>query len=460
MIALEIPADFDGWRNQAKQLWFAHRPPEQVSWGEASLFGDDIGEPTGQALEIRVPAAFAKLAETVFLHSDAGRLDLLYRLFWRLQSNRQLLEDATDVDVVQAGLLVKSVRRDIHKMRAFVRFKEMADDDGESHYVAWFEPDHNIVRANAGFFVRRFASMRWSILTPRLCIHWDGKTVHESPGIVKPADLHDDPAEDLWRSYYASIFNPARLKTKAMLKEMPQRYWKNMPEAQLIPELIAGAQAREAAMIAIGSAPDEASPADWPQLAEAINRCTRCPLYCNAAQAVHGEGPFDARLMIIGEQPGDNEDLAGRPFVGPAGQVLNEGLAQAGIDRKTAYLTNAVKHFKHERRGKVRLHQAPNAGEVDHCRWWLDAERKLVKPKLVLALGATAVRGLTGRTGSISKMRGQPIELPDGSQMIVTTHPSYILRVGDEQREKAMADFVADLKMVAGLLKQLGNPKP
>jgi uracil-DNA glycosylase len=453
MICLPVPEEFEQWREQAKQLWFAHRSPEEVSWGDASLFGEDIGKSTTRVTEIRVPAAFAKLAETVFMHSDASRLDLLYRLFWRLQGNRHLLEDATDPDVVKAGLLAKSVRRDIHKMRAFVRFREIKDDDGESHYVAWFEPDHDIVRANAGFFIRRFASMRWSILTPRHCLHWDGRTLHESPGIAKPADMDDDPAEDLWRSYYSSIFNPARLKTKAMLKEMPKRYWKNMPEAQLIPDLIAGAQAREAAMIAIGAAPDGLPPDDWPELDIGIDRCNRCPLHKNATQAVHGEGLQNARLMIVGEQPGDKEDLAGRPFVGPAGQILNDGLAHAGIDRSTAYLTNAVKHFKHERRGKLRLHQAPNAGEIDHCRWWLDAERKLVEPQLVLALGATAVRGLTGRTGSISRMRGQPIDLPDGSKMIVTTHPSYILRVGEEQREKAMADFVADLKLVAELLK-------
>jgi uracil-DNA glycosylase len=453
MICLPVPKDFDAWREQAKQLWFARQSPEEVSWGEASLFGEDIGNKTTVTAEIRVPAAFAKLAETVFMHSDPSRLDLLYRLFWRLQGNRRLLEDATDPDVVKAGLLAKSVRRDIHKMRAFVRFREMKDDDGESHYVAWFEPDHDIVRANAGFFVRRFASMRWSILTPWHCLHWDGRTLHESPGIAKPAAVHDDPAEDLWRSYYSSIFNPARLKTKAMLKEMPRRYWKNMPEARLIPELIAGAQAREAAMIAIGAGPDGLPPDDWPELDIGMDRCTRCPLYKNTTQAVHGEGPQDARLMIVGEQPGDKEDLAGRPFIGPAGQILNEGLAHTGIDRSTAYLTNAVKHFKHERRGKLRLHQAPNAGEIDHCRWWLDAERALVRPQLVLALGATAVRGLTGRTGSVSKMRGQPIDLPDGSKMVVTTHPSYILRVGEDQREKAMAALVGDLKMVAEMLK-------
>lgn len=453
MIALDPPSDFDGWRDQTRALWQAQAAPDVVSWGDATLFGGLPQKPEGEGPALRVPAAFAALARTVFMHSDPRRFALLYRLFWRLQQNRHLLDDATDADVVQAQLLAKAVRRDIHKMRAFVRFRAMQGEDGDAHYVAWFEPDHDIVRHNAGFFVRRFASMRWSILTPRLCVYWDGSACHESAGIAKPAALDDDPVEELWRSYYASIFNPARLKTKAMLKEMPRRYWKNMPEAQLIPELIAGAQAREAQMIALGAAPTEPPPDDWQGLRASLDRCTRCPLHCEATQAVHGEGPHDAVLMIVGEQPGDKEDVAGRPFIGPAGQLLDQGLALAAIARQASYLTNAVKHFKHERRGTLRLHQTPNAGEIDHCRWWLDSERRLLKPRYVLALGSSAVRGLTGKTDSIAKLRGRPIPLDDGSTMVVTTHPSYILRVGEAKRERAMAEFVDDLRIVSTLTR-------
>lgn len=457
MIAMDGPNDFAEWRDQAKRLLAAHIAPAEVQWGEAGLFVDRLGETVDATADIRVPAAFGPLAEAVFLHSDPARLDLLYRLVWRLQDNRRLLDDATDDDVVKAALMAKAVRRDIHKMRAFVRFREVEGADGAIHYVAWFEPDHDIVSANARFFVRRFATMRWSILTPRRCLHWDTQDLHESAGIAKPASSGNDPAEDLWRGYYSAIFNPARLKTKAMLKEMPRRYWKNMPEAALISDLIAGAQAREAAMIAVGRAPVEAAPADWTALHNGVDQCTRCPLHCAATQAVHGEGPLDARLMIVGEQPGDQEDRAGRPFIGPAGQVLDRALAEANIDRSAAYLTNAVKHFKYEQRGKVRLHQAPTAGEIDHCRWWLDSERALLRPAVTLALGASAVRGLLGKTASITAIRGQPIPLPDGNMMVATTHPSYILRVGEAQREAAMAAFVADLQVVAGLLADTGT---
>jgi uracil-DNA glycosylase len=157
--------------------------------------------------------------------------------------------------------------------------------------------------------------------------------------------------------------------------------------------------------------------------------------------------------MIVGEQPGEKEDLAGEPFIGPAGQILNNGLAAAGIDRGQTYLTNAVKHFKHERRGKMRLHQMPTAAEIDHCRWWLDAERKLVKPQLILALGASAARGILGKTVSISKMRGQPIDLADGSILVATTHPSYILRISEEHRKAAMAAFIDDLNGIRKLMQ-------
>jgi DNA polymerase len=159
--------------------------------------------------------------------------------------------------------------------------------------------------------------------------------------------------------------------------------------------------------------------------------------------------------MIVGEQPGDQEDLAGRPFVGPAGQVLDRHLERAGIDRREVYVTNAVKHFKYVHRGKRRLHQSPTAKEIDICRWWSEAERAVVKPQLVLALGASAARGLLGKTVSISKARGAPIPLEDGSELWVTAHPSYLLRLQDEAKEVQERMFQADLAAVAERLAEL-----
>jgi DNA polymerase len=188
-------------------------------------------------------------------------------------------------------------------------------------------------------------------------------------------------------------------------------------------------------------------------LAKLEQACTRCPLYQNATQAVPGEGAVGARIMFVGEQPGNEEDFAGKPFVGPAGRMLDKALAEAGIPRADTFVTNAVKHFKFEPRGKRRLHKKPNAYEIDRCNWWLDLEKTIVKPELTVALGATAARALMGRPVTISKVRGTVVSLPEGGRMVVTMHPSALLRMPDEAaRKAAYHDFVADLRVCAKVL--------
>jgi uracil-DNA glycosylase len=188
------------------------------------------------------------------------------------------------------------------------------------------------------------------------------------------------------------------------------------------------------------------------ELAEAEGRCRRCPLYRDATQAVPGEGPAHAALMLVGEQPGDKEDLAGKPFVGPAGKMLDRALRDAGIARDKTFVTGAVKHFKHEMRGKRRLHKRPNNYEIERCKIWLDEERKLVQPSAIIALGVSAARSLTGKTVTISKVRGQAISLADGTALFVTVHPSSLLRIPDENdKQKAYRQFVADLKKAAAI---------
>jgi uracil-DNA glycosylase family protein len=181
--------------------------------------------------------------------------------------------------------------------------------------------------------------------------------------------------------------------------------------------------------------------------------CTRCPLYKDATQVVPGEGPAHVRFMLVGEQPGDKEDLAGKPFVGPAGRMLDQALADAGIPRKDTFVTNAVKHFKYEMRGKRRLHKKPNAHEIERCKWWNDLERLIVRPEIVVALGATAARSLMGRPVTISKVRGTAIDLHDGSRLMVTVHPSALIRMPDPaEKEAAYMAFVQDLKAAARLV--------
>src|SRR5215212_10149359 len=196
--------------------------------------------------------------------------------------------------------------------------------------------------------------------------------------------------------------------------------------------------------------------ATWEALLKEARKCTRCDLYKCGTQTVFGEGPLDASIMFVGEQPGDQEDLAGRPFVGPAGQLFDAALEKAGIDRSTVYVTNAVKHFKFVLRGKRRIHNKPDAGEITACRWWIDHERALIKPAVTVALGATAARSLIGKVVTISKVRGEPLALADGSECWVTVHPSSILRAPDDQaRREGRARFVADLKQVRRRVEQL-----
>ncbi|UXC90656.1 UdgX family uracil-DNA binding protein [Sphingobium sp. RSMS] len=459
---LNGPDDFDGWRDAARALTLAGIAPADIVWqdgeGAGDLFAADEPLPVASGAAFSVPRAFVELAETAILHRDPERFALLYALLARLRDRPASLEDRADPLVRRVESLAKAVRRDMHKMRAFVRFRELADAQGP-RFVAWFEPDHHIVRANAGFFVRRFASMRWSILTPELSIHWDGEALTEGPGATRRDAPGDDPVEDIWKGYYAAIFNPARLKVGAMLSEMPRKYWRNLPEAALIPELVAGAQTREAAMIATPPKPaarrGNAATA-WSALREEARGCTRCPLYRDTTQTVFGEGPVDAPLMFIGEQPGDQEDLAGRPFVGPAGQLFDRALEEAGIDRRRAYITNAVKHFKHERRGKRRIHQTPETPEIQACRWWLTQELELVRPRIIVALGATAGRALLGKAVTISRVRGAPLALEGGAQGWITVHPSYLLRVPEETRKaEERKRFVEELGEIGERVKAL-----
>jgi DNA polymerase len=197
------------------------------------------------------------------------------------------------------------------------------------------------------------------------------------------------------------------------------------------------------------------TPRSLKALREAENACRRCDLYKHATQAVPGEGPAHATLMLVGEQPGNDEDLDGHPFIGPAGRVLDGALKKAGIDRKDVFVTNAVKHFKHEMRGKRRLHKRPDPGEIEACRWWSRIERDLVKPKLIVALGATAARSVFERVLTIGKVRGKVMAVPEGGEGLVTIHPSYLLRIQDERDKCAEhARFIADLETAKDYLRR------
>ncbi|MEM8750662.1 MAG: UdgX family uracil-DNA binding protein [Pseudomonadota bacterium] len=484
MMQFELSAadDFDGWRAAARRAMAAGLADDQVLFLVAGdnrplfdgLLNEDVSgqRDQGEIPEIRVPKEFPPLAKQVICHADPGRFSLLYRILCRLGDDRFLMRKPTDPDVHRANILAKEVRRDAHKMKAFVRFRKVGNENqGSEKFVAWFEPDHHIVRLTAPFFMRRFTGMNWSILTPKGCAHWDGHTLNHSPAIEKPEGMEPDVLEDYWRSYYASIFNPARLKISAMTSEMPKKYWKNLPEAELIPALTRSAQRWEVGMIERDPTVPKPQMMEHKQpsylrpearrqnieslsaLNEALKNCRNCPLWKPATQTVCGAGPTRAELMLVGEQPGDQEDIQGKPFVGPAGQLLKGVISDVGVS--DYYTTNAVKHFKFEPRGKRRIHKSPSTAEIDHCRWWLQKEIELVKPRAIVALGRSAVRGVTGKTGKISEMAGRVWATDEGVPIIVTRHPSSILRISDHDEQKAAHEELrTDLEMAWQLVSQ------
>ena len=482
-------ADLDGFRRHARECLTQGIEPSQLEWrvatrAEGELFAnapypDQPTSATESTPPIKVPAFFASLLEHAALHADPGRFGLLYRLLWRLTEDHALRHDPLDGDRQQVEHMARSVRRDMHKMTAFVRFRPLrplVDAGGESQaeqegiqHVAWFEPEHHIVQATAPFFAHRFAQMRWAILTPERCVQWDGAALTFGPGANRRDAPPADAAEQLWLTYYASIFNPARLKLAMMQKEMPRRNWKNLPEAALIHPLAAGAAQREHMMIeqsateplrrrpaaskalaVVGRPVAIHAPGSLAELRSATERCRDCPIGAHATQAVHGEGDENARLMLVGEQPGDREDLLGRPFVGPAGQLLNRALEQLGWLRDRLYLTNAVKHFKFELRGKRRIHKTPAQQEAAACLQWLEREITLVKPDAAIALGATAARALLGRAVPVMTERGQWFRREDGLRVLITLHPSALLRMEPAEQETAFRQWLADLALAAG----------
>lgn len=463
---LPAPDDYLAWRDQARRLLGVEAAPDSVDWRLAAdapgLFAA-APPPAAPAAAIAVPRAFPPLAEQVIRHRDSERFALLYRALWRITHGaHDLLQDAADPEVTRLAAMAKSVRRDAHKLHAFLRFRRVETADGP-RYAAWFEPEHHILRAEAGFFLRRFAGMRWSIVTPESSAHWDGEELRFGPGGRRQDVPAEDAADMLWQAYYAAIFNPARLKPAAMRAEMPKKYWANLNEARQIPRLIAEAPRRAAEMLARGGlapAPQRQrppAPRVGPAMADASPEAALAalraevladrglPWTAQATQAVFGEGPIGAKLFFVGEQPGDEEDLAGRPFVGPAGKLLDRALAEAGLDRAQAYVTNAVKHFKYTPTGRRRLHQSPDAGDITHYRPFLRREIAIVHPRLVVPLGASALRAMTGKAMSVGKARGTL--LPGEPPLFPTVHPSYLLRLPDAESKRREYDrFVAELR--------------
>ncbi len=448
--------DFDSWRAIARSLLENNVSPDRVLWTDAAA--PSTGALPGVAVTAtgsvtcetrRVPRAFLALAERVSCLRDEARWSVLYRVLHRLAHGEpELLAIATDPDVRWLANADHAVRRDIHKMHAFVRFRRVDGEGGIPHYIAWHRPRHRVERLAAPFFVDRFASMRWSILTPELSLHWDGATLRESPGVPRRDSPADDALEALWREYYRSIFNPARANLRATLAEMPAHHWPTMPETQVITELLREGPARLEAFAR--TARPTAEPlvpkgAGLAALREAARGCDACALHCDATQTVFGAGNPQAVLMFVGEQPGDEEDLEGMPFIGPAGRVFDEALGELRIDRAETYLTNTVKHFRFHREGKRRIHDRPRAENVAACKPWLIEEIVTVSPAVVVCLGNTAARALLGPAYRGDRDRGRLYLREDAPTLIATFHPAALLRCDAAARDAMRREWLEHL---------------
>jgi len=436
-------ACFEDWRSEARTLLSDEVAPNGVHWSpednQLGLFDQVDAETTTEeesdgslnsgrkSPRVSVPSPFLELARHVACHRDPARWQLLYQTLWRIvHGERRLLEISTD--------------------------GKIETDEPAETYIAWHRPDHLIMRLAAPFFSRRFKGMSWTILTPHESAHWDQQQLTYGPGLPASEAPQADALEDLWKTYYASIFNPARIKVDMMKREMPVRHWPTLPEATLIEDLIREAPTRVNQMIENHEGFSETGAhylpieQDLKSLRQSVNNCQACHLCDDATQAVFGVGPENARLVLVGEQPGDREDIEGKPFVGPAGELLNASLRDAGIERRDIYLTNVVKHFKFERRGKRRLHKKPDSREIYACRPWLESELMALQPKTVICRGATAAQALLGRDFRLSQQRGG-IQVTEWSERTIATwHPAAILRMPDENRKREMIEqFVQDL---------------
>jgi DNA polymerase len=462
-IRLQPGADLDGFRRAARRLIGKDTPPAFVSWDAADV--DDLFGETAikDGPPLMLPKAAGEMIRLLVCHAELERYALLYTLIWRLtHGERALLEITSDPLVHRLQRMAKSVRRDLHKMHAFVRFRRLdttnfEEEHGGERFVAWFEPDHFIVEATAQFFVDRFRGMDWAILTPKGSLHWDRRTLWIGPAACRADAPAGDDFEAHWLDYYSSIFNPARVNPDVMRQHMAVKYWKNLPEAAVIPSLIQEAPTRVQAMIEREAAmpikrnPEKAVAAMTDQAPKSLEDLNRQILASEppapfSPRAVLGEGPIGATIALVGEQPGDQEDLAGKPFIGPAGQLLDRALEEVGIARGETYVTNAVKNFKFKPVGKRRVHQTPTTGEIKHYRWWLERELEFVRPRLVIALGATATQAMAGKAIPVMKNRG-PTDAFGPWKGFITVHPSSLLRQPDEAAKAAAYHaFVDDLR--------------
>jgi uracil-DNA glycosylase len=428
-VMLKSETDWEGWRQATRALVVGGVQPEALTW---SVGGESAPLPQATG-GFHVPRALVSLASLAIQARDAERFGLLYSLVWRVNGGEKLLEDDTDVDLMLARRMALSVRADAHRMRTNIRFLPVPEGR-ETRFLGWFDPAHFVLPANAQLISQRFPALALSIVTPDGAAFWDGKSLLFGSGLRHAED--DEALRAWWETHRETLIEQASPDVL-------------VPAAESVDEAPRPPDRPALGPVVLHTRPDPA----LRNSAKDASACRRCPLYEPATQTVFGEGPVDSKVMFVGEQPGDQEDVIGRPFVGPAGQIMDRAMEEAGIDRRTVYVTNAVKHFKFTTRGRRRIHQTPEVPEIQACGFWLDVERAHVRPQLLVLMGASAARAVLGRAVTISRERGRPIRLPDGQHVFITVHPSFLLRVPDAAaKAREYGAFVRDLKAIRSLM--------
>ena len=458
MIIVPLDRSWNDWRTKARQLLLQKVLPQNIHWKCEEFefaFGEEfVPEVINSAFTL--PREFVETAVVVSTYRDDTTWDLMYRIAWRLlYEDRKLLQITIDPEVREFMARRHSVSRDIHKMHAFVRFREIKDEN-DSIFMAWHRPDHRILRLSIPFFKDRFNGMNWVIMTEDESVSWNKKELTFLPGVEK-FELPPDEKEDLWKNYYSSIFNPARVKVNMMKKEMAVRYWDTMPETQLITSLLDDAENR---VKKFEEANPRMKPIEWtkslPEIKEAMKKCQSCGICALSHGPVAGVGPEDAKIAFIGEQPGDQEDLQQIPFIGPAGQELARAMERVQIKREEVYLSNAVKGFKWVKGSIDRKHRTADAKEISACRPWLQNELTIIKPKILVCLGRVAAQSVVGKLVKLEDVRGQFFSTPLSEKTIVLPHPASILRIQDpEEQEIARQRFWDEMQLVKEEYKRL-----
>ncbi len=389
-IVLTSETDWEGWRLATRALILSGAEPETLTW----TVGGERAVPPDASGTFTVPRALVSLATLAIQARQADRFGLLYTLFWRVHAGEKLLEDNGDPDLALARRMAHAVRAEAHRMRTHIRWLPVPEDGG-TRYLGWFEPFHHVLEANAQLLVRQFPRHTLSVVTPDRAAHTVGSGLVFGSGLHHAAD--DEALQAWWERHRDGLLDQASADSSIPAAEPGDEVPRPPERAPLGPVVLHW----------------RADPV-LQRMGREASVCQRCPLFEPATQTVFGEGPPDAAVMFVGEQPGDQEDTIGRPFVGPAGQMMDRAMEEAGIDRRVVYVTNAVKHFKFTPRGKRRIHQTPEVPEIQACGFWLDAERSVLKPRLTVLMGGSAARAVLGRAVTVGRERGRPIQLPDG----------------------------------------------